>query len=257
MRLKGIYAAIMCASVVAVAVPAGAASTTVTLTIAKTQKRIYAYGDVSPPRPDRSVRIKLSRDTGSGFAAVAAKRFTLAETRDRDGDGVRESPFEVTFPRPSDGTCRVVVTYRSPSGSRRSDASEFPCGIPDFGTGTATIASDSGMTSVDLLIAETGEQQGYGLMYRRWLAPDKGMAFLFAQDTTTSFFMGNTLIPLSIAFFDSAGVIVRILDMEPCEESSCPHYDPGTSYRGALEVNQGAFEEWGVTEGDIVQVTRD
>jgi uncharacterized membrane protein (UPF0127 family) len=70
--------------------------------------------------------------------------------------------------------------------------------------------------------------------------------------------MRNTLIPLSIAFFDSTNRIVRILDMEPCDDdqAECPLYSPETSYRGALEVNQGAFDTWGVAEGDTVLITR-
>jgi uncharacterized membrane protein (UPF0127 family) len=149
------------------------------------------------------------------------------------------------------------VEYRGNARSAPSeDEHEFPCGIPDFGSGTATITSDTGTVEVDLLLAETGEQQGYGLMYRMHLASDRGMAFLWSTDTSGSFYMRNTLIPLSIAFFDQAGRILRILDMEPCDddEPNCPLYSPGQSYRGALEVNQGAFAEWGVSEGDIIVI---
>ena len=62
--------------------------------------------------------------------------------------------------------------------------------------------------------------------------------------------MKDTLIPLSIAFADADGMIVSILDMEPCETDPCEIYDPGVTYRSALEVNQGAFSRWGVEEGD-------
>jgi uncharacterized membrane protein (UPF0127 family) len=44
------------------------------------------------------------------------------------------------------------------------------------------------------------------------------------------------------------------MDMEPCEEDPCPVYDPGVSYWGALEVNQGAFDRLGVEEGDRITV---
>ena len=162
-------------------------------------------------------------------------------------------------PRPADGTCRILVVYKGNARSARSsDQHDFPCGIPEFGSGTGTITSDSGTVEVDLMIAETDAQRGYGLMYRRSLAPNRGMAFLWPEDSSSSFYMRNTLIPLSIAFFDSTGRIVRVLDMEPCDddEPNCPLYSPETSYRGALEVNQGAFDEWGVTEGDTIVITR-
>jgi uncharacterized membrane protein (UPF0127 family) len=82
------------------------------------------------------------------------------------------------------------------------------------------------------------------------------MVFLFPQDETGGFWMKNTLIPLSIAYYDRAGKIVRILDMEPCMADSCPVYEPGVAYRGALEVNQGAFRRWGVAEGDTIELER-
>lgn len=44
-----------------------------------------------------------------------------------------------------------------------------------------------------------------------------------------------------------------MLDMEPCEQEPCPIYDPGVIYRGAIEVNQGAFEQWAVELGDVVR----
>jgi uncharacterized membrane protein (UPF0127 family) len=44
--------------------------------------------------------------------------------------------------------------------------------------------------------------------------------------------------------------------MDPCESDPCRIYDPGTAYHGALEVNQGSFEEWDVQEGDHIEVTQ-
>jgi uncharacterized membrane protein (UPF0127 family) len=66
--------------------------------------------------------------------------------------------------------------------------------------------------------------------------------------------MKNTLIPLSVAFWDEAGRIVAILDMEPCPANPCPTYDPGSSFVGALEVDQGRFASDGVAIGDRIEV---
>ena len=106
-------------------------------------------------------------------------------------------------------------------------------------------------------VAETPEQQMRGLMYREALAEDRGMVFLFPRATDAGFWMKNTKIPLSIAFFDKKGRIVRILDMDPCtlppeQADRCPVYAPGLAYVGALEVNQGWFESRGVREGDSI-----
>ena len=127
---------------------------------------------------------------------------------------------------------------------------------PVFERGTVVIESERGEVEVDVEIAETPVQQQLGLMHRESLAREAGMVFVFAKETRGGFWMKNTLIPLSIAFFDRDGKILRILDMEPCEADPCPVYDPKVAYRGALEVNQGAFGEWGVSEGDRIRVER-
>jgi uncharacterized membrane protein (UPF0127 family) len=66
--------------------------------------------------------------------------------------------------------------------------------------------------------------------------------------------MKDTLIPLSIAFWNESGAIVAILDMEPCPDDECPSYDPGVDFVGALEVNQGFFDEHGIDVGDRVRL---
>jgi uncharacterized protein len=111
-------------------------------------------------------------------------------------------------------------------------------------------SAEGGDVVVEVEIADTDEERQVGLMNRESLPDDAGMIFLFDEDVSGGFWMKNTLIPLSIAFADADGTIVRILDMEPCEADPCEIYDPGVPYRSALEVNQGAFADWGVAEGD-------
>ena len=42
--------------------------------------------------------------------------------------------------------------------------------------------------------------------------------------------------------------------MTPCRRDPCQVYPPGVTYRGALEVNAGAFGRWGVEVGDRIAV---
>jgi uncharacterized membrane protein (UPF0127 family) len=109
---------------------------------------------------------------------------------------------------------------------------------------------DGEEVAVAVEIADTQDEREVGLMHREFLPDDAGMIFLFEEEITGGFWMKNTLIPLSIAFADGDGTILRILDMEPCEADPCEIYDPGVAYASALEVNQGAFASWGVEEGD-------
>jgi uncharacterized membrane protein (UPF0127 family) len=112
------------------------------------------------------------------------------------------------------------------------------------------IETEGGEVEVAVEVADSPEEREVGLMDRESLPAEAGMLFVFDEDHAGGFWMKNTLIPLSIAFADAEGTILGILDMEPCEADPCDIYDPGVPYRSALEVNQGAFESWGVQAGD-------
>jgi uncharacterized protein len=114
------------------------------------------------------------------------------------------------------------------------------------------LAGERGEHRVAVEIADSPAERERGLMGRANLGDDDGMVFVYDADQRGGFWMKNTLIPLSIAFYDASGRIVRILDMEPCRRDPCPVYEPGVAYRGALEVNRGAFTRWGIGEGDTV-----
>jgi uncharacterized membrane protein (UPF0127 family) len=125
-----------------------------------------------------------------------------------------------------------------------------------FPHGTATIRTGRRVVSLRVEIAANDPQRAQGLMNRRTLAPNAGMVFLFPRPTRAQFWMKDTLIPLSIGFYDGRGRILRILDMAPCPADPCPVYDPGVSYRGALEVNRGAFRRLGVRRGSVLTLRR-
>ena len=129
-------------------------------------------------------------------------------------------------------------------------------GAEEASPATALIATPAGEVRVDVELAETHDARREGLMHRESLPEESGMLFLYDGPASGGFWMKDTLIPLSIAFLDADGRILRILDMEPCEADPCPLYDPGVVYASALEVNRGAFERWGVELGDRVRLER-
>jgi len=123
------------------------------------------------------------------------------------------------------------------------------------GTDPASLVVTTATASVELTVevADTPEDRATGLMWREELSPYDGMAFVWTEPTDATFWMKNTLIPLSIAFWDQEGRIVRILDMEPCGSDSCPRYAARTPIVGAVEVDQGLFDEHGIAVGDRVR----
>ena len=121
---------------------------------------------------------------------------------------------------------------------------------PGETTRVLTIDASGGQkVEVRVEIADDGYEQGWGLMYRTALAEDRGMLFVYPDEEERSFWMRNTLIPLSIAFMDSEGRIVDIQDMKALDDDP-PHYVSAEPAQYALEVNKGFFEERGVDVGD-------
>lgn len=106
--------------------------------------------------------------------------------------------------------------------------------------------------------AETKDQQAKGLMGRKDLAGYDAMIFTFASDTDAPFYMKGVTIPLSIAYFDSAGRFLGSLDMKPCPARmrNCPLYSlpGGFKYRTAMEVQQGGLARLGAGAGSTLTV---
>ena len=123
-----------------------------------------------------------------------------------------------------------------------------------FGTANVTISTAAGSRSLHVQVADDEPERQRGLMNRQTISPYDGMAFVWEDPTQTTFWMKDTLIPLSIAFWDERGRIVSILDMAPCHEEPCPTYGPADPFVGALEVDQGAFQRDGVQIGDHLTI---
>lgn len=134
---------------------------------------------------------------------------------------------------------------------------------PSIGVGRVTsviLHGGQGPVHVVVEVADSPAERQQGLMGRTSLGADEGMVFLFDDvadgPVTSEFWMKDTLIPLSVAFWDEDGRIVGIQDMDPCAEDPCPTYGSPKPYVGALEVNGGFFTEHGVTTGDRIELVR-
>ena len=115
-----------------------------------------------------------------------------------------------------------------------------------------TITNSAGeRVEVPVEIAATDVERERGLMKRTALAEDAGMLFVFDREQQLSFWMKDTLIPLSIAYINESGRIVDIQDMQPLDETPHPSTEPA---KYALEVNQDFFYEHGIEVGNKVSL---
>ena len=137
--------------------------------------------------------------------------------------------------------------------------SESPSGTAPPTTGpqtsrtpTVSITNSEGeRVVVRVEIATTTAEKQRGLMGRTALAEDAGMLFVFDREQQLSFWMKDTLIPLSIAYINESGRIADIQNMQPLDETPHPSAEPA---KYALEVNQGFFNEHGVEVGNKVSL---
>jgi uncharacterized membrane protein (UPF0127 family) len=144
----------------------------------------------------------------------------------------------------------TVTTFALSCASANGSDPEFDPLVAHVTFSTA----DGEVDAAFLEIADTREERARGLMGRPELDPDEGMVFVFEGPTSGGFWMKNTLVPLSIAFWGPDEQVIEILDMEPCRTDDCPTYEPDGSYTHALEMPQGWFERNGIEPGDKVEL---
>ncbi|AIV73609.1 hypothetical protein X994_6617 (plasmid) [Burkholderia pseudomallei] len=118
-------------------------------------------------------------------------------------------------------------------------------------TEVCTLHFSGGVTLADVPVAKTQEQQARGLMHRDDVGP--GMLFSWPDAAERVFWMHNTPSPLSIGFFDAAGQLFAIKDMQP---NSDEYHFSGQPAQDALELAQGQFQARGLAIGTRL-VSRD
>jgi uncharacterized membrane protein (UPF0127 family) len=104
----------------------------------------------------------------------------------------------------------------------------------------------AGMHLIRAEVAADYETRGRGLMFRKSLAPNSGMLFVFDGPALQCMWMKNTDLPLSVAFLDAEGAIINIADMRPHTEDSHCAQRPALY---ALEMEQGWFARRGIKAG--------
>jgi uncharacterized membrane protein (UPF0127 family) len=114
-----------------------------------------------------------------------------------------------------------------------------------------------GRATLHAQIAATGDEREIGLMYVSKMSDNDGMIFLMPAVSQATFWMKNTLIPLSVAFIDPNGVILDIHDMQPGDptlpDANLPVTRSDTDRTAyALETNLHWFALNGIKPGDKI-----
>lgn len=127
-------------------------------------------------------------------------------------------------------------------------------------TAFSKIKISLGTKSLTVELAETADQHERGLMFREKMGPEEGMLFIFKNAETRFFWMKNTLIDLSIGYFDGNGTLIDIQEMKSgkgiTNDTLLPSYPSAGPAKYALEMNKGWFEKNKVKIGTKLKVHR-
>ena len=113
-----------------------------------------------------------------------------------------------------------------------------------------TIRLQIGASTLQAEVADETDERTTGLMGRTELAEGTGMLFVFDQPRRLGFWMRDTLVPLSIAYINAAGLIREIHDLQPLSDAPARSTFRDLSY--ALEVPQGWFQRNKILPGDRI-----
>ncbi|MCC5816669.1 MAG: DUF192 domain-containing protein [Leptospira sp.] len=107
-----------------------------------------------------------------------------------------------------------------------------------------------GKATIFVEIADTPKRRSVGLMFRKKLEENSGMLFVFPKEDYQSFWMKNTLIPLSIGYFDRDGVLLEVYEMKPNQTDEVYNSRKKAIY--ALEMNSGWFSKNNINPGAVL-----
>lgn len=108
-------------------------------------------------------------------------------------------------------------------------------------------------------IAESEQQHERGLMLRKSLSKDHGMLFVFKDEQPRSFWMKNTIINLSIGYFDHEKKLIDIQEMKAVAsvlETNPPPYPSAFPAMYALEMTEGWFKKNKVGLGSVFKFNK-
>jgi uncharacterized membrane protein (UPF0127 family) len=122
--------------------------------------------------------------------------------------------------------------------------------LATFSREALTIRSGDKTHNFSVELALDSRQHAQGLMFRRRMAPDAGMLFVYRREEITAMWMKNTFIPLDMLFVARNGTVRRISERTvPMSETVIPSGGPVLA---VLELNAGTASRLRLKRGDRV-----
>ena len=118
------------------------------------------------------------------------------------------------------------------------------------GSGTVVLKTASGDHNFNVEVATTNQERALGLMFRRELAENAGMLFLYDRPQPAAMWMKNTILPLDMIFIAAGGTVHRIVSHT--EPFSMQAISSEGDVVAVLELNAGQAAKIGLKRGDKI-----
>jgi len=122
--------------------------------------------------------------------------------------------------------------------------------LQTFEKNRLAIQTKTGRHEFSVELAWRPKQQAQGLMFRRRMAADAGMLFIYPSAQPASMWMKNTFIPLDLVYIDRTGRIVGFYQRSVPQ--SLEVITSKKPVRAVLEVNAGTAARLQIAVGDKV-----
>ncbi len=122
----------------------------------------------------------------------------------------------------------------------------------DFGPRESlTVVSNDTPHVFNIEVADTQQELGRGMMYRKAVPPNEGMLFEFGEERIVSIWMKNTSVFLDVIFVRADGRILKIEhSAKPFSLRSMSSEAPVTA---VFEIAGGQANALGIRPGDVLQ----
>jgi hypothetical protein len=125
------------------------------------------------------------------------------------------------------------------------------------GAGEAVLLLPDG-AAARVELALTPEAQARGLMFRKELAPGRGMLFVFKEGGVKSFWMKNTFIDLDMVFLDADLKTLRVFHRVPRSRPDQPESEVARAVAPAslvLELPAGSARAHRIRPGSVLKIS--
>ena len=98
---------------------------------------------------------------------------------------------------------------------------------------------------IKVVVFDTPAERAQGLMWVKALPTGQGALFVFEHEAEVAFWMKNTLLPLSLLFFNQQGELIKVLPaLQPCQQTYCERVQVANT-QFVLELEDNALtREW-------------